>query len=396
MNCRTVIISVLLVISTVIMTGCATPPKKEEVKVFYPEAPALAHIQYLTFYTGSLEIEPDKSSFDVFLTGERKGSRLDKPYGVAMYNGRLYVCDTNRSVMIFDFQEKKFMPMQAATTGMGKVILPFNISIDRSGNKLVTDSAGLRVVMFDKNDFYVKAFAMDRAWKPVDAVFFEDKVYVADIKNFEIVVFDKGTGRVVKTFGQNKSKPEESLGLPTNLAIGEDGIIYVSDAGRFQVVKYDRDGHFRGAIGALGSESGHFARPRGIALDRANRLYVPDASFDNVQLFLPDGQLLLYFSKPGKGPGDLYLPAKVSIDYDNIKYFEQYVDPNFQVEYLIFITNQFGDRMVNVYAYGKEKGKKYPTEEELKHQLMERLKQLEKEKGQDGKDEKSTEGSGNK
>ena len=29
------------------------------------------------------------------------------------------------------------------------------------------------------------------------------------------------------------------------------------------------------------------------------------------------------------------------------------------------MTNQFGNRMVNVYGFGKERGKKYPSDEEL-------------------------------
>ena len=393
MTYKTVKVIFLCIVATAIVTGCAVAPKKEEAKVFYPEPPSLAHIQYLASYTGSSDIEHGKSGFDVFLTGERVSARLDKPYGAAIYNGKLYVCDTNATVMVFDFDKKTFRPLQAAATGMGKVIQPLNISIDRYGNKLVTDPVGLRVVMFDKGDFYVKSFSLDTPWKPVDAVLFEDRVYIADAKNYEIVVFDKDSGAVVKRIGKDKSKPEESLGLPSNIAISDDGYIYVSDSSRFQIVKYDRDGHFLSTIGALGSEAGHFARPRGIALDHANRLYAVDAAFDNVQIFQPDGQLLLFFAKAGRGPGDLYLPAKVFIDYDNIKYFDRLADPNFQIEYLIFVTSQFGDRMVNVYAFGKERGKRYPTDEELKQQLIERMKKLQM-NSQSGaeKDDKSGEG----
>ncbi len=397
MKYKNIKVAILFILATTIITGCATGPKKEEAKVFYPEPPSLAHIQYLASYTGSDDIQPEKSGFDVFLTGQPINARLDKPYGVAMYNGKLYVCDTNDTVMVFDFEKRTFKPLQAAVTGMGKVIQPLNISIDRYGNKLVTDSVGLRVVMFDKGDFYVRSFALDTPWKPVDAVLFEDRVYVADIKDHEIVVFDKDSGTVVKKIGQDNNKPEESLGLPSNITISDDGHIFVSDAARFQIVKYDRDGHFLGTVGALGSEAGHFARPRGVAVDRANRIYVVDAAFDNVQIFQPEGQLLLYFAKAGKGPGDLYLPARVFLDYDDTKYFERLADPNFQIEYLIFVTSQFGDRMVNVYAFGKEKGKRYPTDEELKQQLIERMKKIEaSKKSGDEKGEKPGEGNENK
>jgi hypothetical protein len=146
----------------------------------------------------------------------------------------------------------------------------------------------------------------------------------------------------------------------------------VSDSGRFQIVKLDRDGHSKGVIGALGKQPGAFARPRGIALDRQNRLYAVDAAFNNVQIFDKDAQLLLFFGKGGIERGDLYLAAKVAVDYDNVKYFQQYADPNFQIEYLIYVTSQFGAHVVNVYGFGAEKGQAYKTDEELLKELKER------------------------
>ena len=84
-------------------------------------------------------------------------------------------------------------------------------------------------------------------------------------------------------------------------------------------------GTSNGRIGAPGDNLGHFARPKGIALDRDGRLYVVDASFNNVQIFNKDGRVLMFFGEGGDKPGDLLLPAQVVIDYDNLKYFESYV-----------------------------------------------------------------------
>ncbi|MFZ5997484.1 MAG: hypothetical protein ACOYW7_08355, partial [Nitrospirota bacterium] len=67
------------------------------------------------------------------------------------------------------------------------------------------------------------------------------------------------------------------------------------------------------------------------------------------------------------------------IDYDNVRYFQKYADPNFTIEYLILVTSQFGDRMVNVYGFGKERGRRYPTDEELKKLIEERIERMRKE-----------------
>lgn len=40
-------------------------------------------------------------------------------------------------------------------------------------------------------------------------------------------------------------------------------------------------------FGRIGDNLGHFARPRGMAIDRAGYVYVVDAAFNNVQVFTP-------------------------------------------------------------------------------------------------------------
>jgi DNA-binding beta-propeller fold protein YncE len=369
----------LVVIILFIAAGCASaPPVVKQEPIFYPEPPELPHIQFLRSYTSSRDIEPTKSSFEKFVTGTKEViRRLDKPYGVAIYDGKIYVCDTNSTVMVFDLKKQTFEPLQGAQ-GRGKLVQPVNISIDNQGNKYVTDPIRGQVVLYDKNDFFVKAYGEPGTWKPVDSAVFGDKLYVADSKNGEIKIFDKESGELVQTFG-HQGDPKNWLALPTNLTFDREGYLYVSDSGRFQIVKLDRDGGVRGTIGQIGNQLGTFARPRGVALDRAERLYAVDAAFDNVQIFTKDGQLLLFFGKAGNKPGDLYLPARVTIDYANLSYFESYVDPKFQMEAIILVTSQFGDSMVNVYALGKEKGKKYPTEDEIRKILEERIKKLQEE-----------------
>jgi DNA-binding beta-propeller fold protein YncE len=193
-----------------------------------------------------------------------------------------------------------------------------------------------------------------------------------------VKIFDKQSGDLIKSIG-NAGEPTERLQLPTNLAFDREGFVYVTDASRFQILKFDRDGHFQSVFGKPGDNLGHFARPKGTALDRDGRLYAVDASFNNVQIFSRDGRLLMFFGGGGESPGDFLLPAKVTIDYDNVSYFQQYVHPDFQVEYLIFVTSQFGPRLVNVLAYGKQHGQIYPADEELLKQIEERRnKELEK------------------
>lgn len=357
------------IILLLLAAGCAAPTRPAAVPIFFPPAPELPRIQYLTSFSGLRDIEK-QSAFDRFIVGEKPDLRVDKPYGVAVHEGKIYVCDSNSTVAVFDFEHGTFGVLKGAA-GRGALRQPLNITIDGEGNKYVSDPVRGQVVVFDRNDEYANAYGTSGAWQPIDAAPYEDRLYVVDRSKRRIAVLDRESGELVRTIG-DRGDPAELLDRPTNLAFDREGYLYVTDVGRFQVVKYDRDGHFQAAFGKPGDNLGHFARPRGIALDRSGRLYAVDASFNNVQIFNPAGRLLMFFGEGGDRPGAFLLPAKVTLDYDNLKYFQRFVDPSFEPEYLIVVTSQFGKHRVNVFAFGHEKEKKYPSDAELLQQIEER------------------------
>jgi sugar lactone lactonase YvrE len=355
--------------AALLSSACAATAPAPTRAVFFPPAPALPRLQYLTHYTGRKDIE-QQTTFNRFIVGEVQDQILDKPYGVAMHDGKIYVCDTNATVTVFDLEKKTFSFLEGAL-GNGLLRQPVNISITADGTKYVSDPVRGQVVAFDRNDQFVTAYGSPSDWKPVDAVVWEDRLYAADMDHGAIKVFDTKTGELVKSFG-DKGEGDARLARPSNLAFDSQGFLYVTDIGRFQVVKLDREGVFQKAFGRLGDNLGHFARPKGVAVDRNGLVYVVDAAFNNVQIFTREGRLATFFGGPGTEPGTLTLPAKVAIDYDNIERFRAFVQPGFRVEYLVLVTSQFGDRRVNVFAYGQEDGRKYPTDEELLRQIEER------------------------
>lgn len=360
------------------LEGCVSTPAVSEKKdpVFFPQAPSLPRYQFLRSFNGSVDFEAKAEGLSAFLgVSGKEGFVLKKPYGVLMSHGSLYAADSMNGVFRFDLKKKTFTAMQGAK-GLGKLVQPVNMATDQAGNKFVCDPVRGQVVGFDKNDFYFKAYSSSEQWKPVAAAVYEDRLFVVDgTRNSGAVrVFNIKSGEMVEVIGRDGA-PETQLRIPTNIAFDSEGYMYVVDAGRFQVVKYDRDGHYRGYIGGPGSSFGFFGRPKGIAVDRDGRIYVADAAYNHVQVFSANGQVLTSFgSIPMELPGSISLPAGIWIDYDSTDLFKEYIAPGFEVEYIVIVANQFHPTSaINVYGFGRMSGQRYPGDEELREKRQEEL-----------------------
>lgn len=343
------------------MSGCASTSEKKITRatVFYPPLPNPPRIQYLATFSGPGDITAARSAWLDFLIGKDTGKveAIKKPYGVAIHAGRIYVTDTRGGgYAVFDLQRRRFEFVQGS--GGGKLPKPINIGVDADGSKYLTDTSRNQIVVFDKDDRYLRAYGASGEFKPGDTAVLGDRLYVTDLKNQQVQVLDKATGKLLFKIGQPGSKEGEFV-FPTNLAIGPDQHLYVTDTGNFRIEKFTLDGKFVRSFGAVGSGFGQFARPKGVALDREGRLYVVDAAFQNIQVLSPEGKLLMFFGSAGDDPESMNLPTQVVIDYDNVHYFQPYADPKFKLEYVILVANQFGASKVNAYGYGRMEGVDY-------------------------------------
>ncbi len=349
---------------TAMLAGCAVVPRdasRESGAVFYPALPNPPRIQHLRTFTGERDFGPVDSGFALFVLGEDpKSPQLMQPYGVALFEGKLYVADSRApGLAVFDLVQQRFSIVKGS--GNGRMKRPINVTIDTDGTKYVTDTGRNQVLIFDRNDRFVAAFGTEGQFKPVDAAIAGDRLYVVDIQHHGVQVLDKRAGTLVFKFGVAGSGVGE-LFHPTNIAIGPDGDVYVVDTSNFRVQRFTADGTPRRVYGDPGTTVGSFARPKGIALDREGRLYVGDAAFQNIQVFDNGGRVLLYFGQPGDRTEGLNLPAAVRIDYSNVDLFRRYADPRFSLEYLILVASQFGPNKVDVFGFGKMRGIDYPPD----------------------------------
>lgn len=359
-----------LLCTLTLLAGCAAPPTQAPVQreaVFYPRPPDAPRIQHLATYASARDLQSDKTGGGLkdFLLGEEKiAEALVRPYGVTMFDSKIYVVDSRGpGLAIFDLKAKTFSLMTG--TGAGRMQRPINVAIDADGTKYVTDTARNQVLVYDKGDRFLAAYGGKDEIKPVDVAIAGDRLYVVDIEHHEVQVLDKRSGKLQFKFGRSDIDQEKSLHQPTNLAIGRDGDIYVVETGNFRVARFTPEGKFVRHYGEAGQAPGQFARPKGIAMDRAGRMYVGDAAFQNVQIFDSQGRVLMAFGQPGDNLPGLNLPAGISIDYDSVALFRSLADPKFTIEHLILVVSQFGPNQVDVFGFGKMAGVDYPQDEKL-------------------------------
>jgi len=355
----------LLLLTIGLLASCAAPVKKEQAgPIFYPPLPNPPRLQYLATFSSERDVVVESSGFQAFLLGERKEatSLVKKPYGVAVYNGAIYVVDTRgNGYGVFDLRNKKAFTIRGS--GAGRMQKPINITIDQDGTKYITDTGRNQILVFNAKDKFVRAYGKKDQFKPSDVAVVGDKLFVADLKNHHIQVLSKQSGDVLYSVARGGQK-EGELFYPTNIEVSADGHLHVSDTGNFRIQKFTLDGKFVSSYGVVGSGLGQFARPKGIAVDHLGRRYIIDAAFENVQIIDPDGALLLFFGGPGADRDSINLPTDIEIDYDNVNLFQKYADPKFKLEYVILVASQFGFNKVNVYGFGKMEGMDYEVKTE--------------------------------
>jgi DNA-binding beta-propeller fold protein YncE len=338
-----------------LLNGCTTATPKKTNYTFFPPAPDEPRVQFLTSFSGDTDLGRS-SGFQEYITGVKSAAPLEKPYGLALNDGKVFVCDTVKGVVqIFDL--KKQRASYFAPQGEGRMKMPFNLSVDEDGTRYIVDTLRNQVLIYTKDGEYVTAIGKKDEFKPTDVVVTTNRLFITDLHAHCVKVYDKTERSYLFSIPASTNVAKQTLYSPVNMALDKvNNRLLVSDISRFAIQIYDLEGKYLDTIGQQGLGMGSFARPKGVAVDREGIAYVVDASVQLVQMFDKQGRLLMYFGQPGASTrGQLTLPAAVKIDYKHLDYFSKYVAPGFKLDYVILVTSQFGENKVSVYGFLKKK-----------------------------------------
>jgi sugar lactone lactonase YvrE len=110
------------------------------------------------------------------------------------------------------------------------------------------------------------------------------------------------------------STPPDSMGMPSGIAFGADGRVYVADLGRHEVRVLAPDGGEIGRIGAFGGGPEEFRCPQDVVMDARGWLYVCDGHNHRVHVLDADGGFVDALGAPGTGDGELQGPCALALD----------------------------------------------------------------------------------
>ena len=186
---------------------------------------------------------------------------------------------------------------------MGEAV---GIAVDSNDRVFVFNRGQHPVMVFDADGTYLRCWGEGEFQRPhgihIDS---EDALYLTDDQGHCIYKCTPEGERLV-TFGspgepsdtgvvdanyRTLQQPAGPFNLPTNLALSDDGEMFVSDGyGNCCVHRYAATGELQMSWGEPGCEEGQFHLPHGIAVDSQNRVVVADRENSRLQFFTPAGE----------------------------------------------------------------------------------------------------------
>ncbi len=346
-------------IALMALTGCGSTPTAQAPNKrysFWPPYPDQPRIQFLHSYQFSKDVEPDGGKLDALIYGEagQQVLPINKPYGVEAANGRIYVCDIrNPSVVVLDLRSQQTRVIGSG--GITRLIRPTDVAIAPDGLIYVADLGANRIVVYDQNERYLTRFEPG-LFKPGALAVTQDRIYVTDYISKQVLILDRSNGQEIGRIGQEGGGAEDGQFVrPLGIDVDRQGRVIVGDALKARIQIFSPDGELLMGFGKLTTAIGEFVRPKHLATDVDGRIYIVDAAFQNVQVFNHQGKLLTWFGNVGDHPGAMFLPVGVTVHDGDLDLFEKDIHPAFQAERLLIVTNQFGPAKVAVYALGQLK-----------------------------------------
>ena len=216
-------------------------------------------------------------------------------------NQRIYILDgVNNKVKVYTTGGDYLFSFGETGTGQGEFNFPLGIGRDSVDRIYVADSGNHRVQIFSPDGTYVSQFTTEvdqnaiKRSDPTDVAVNSmlKRCYVVDNANHCLILYDLEKMVPLGTQGTMGMEKKE-FRFPFLLDIDNEGNLYVVEVINTRVKVLDPEGNYITNIGDWGVEPGHFYRPKGLAIDPHNRVFVSDSYLGVIQVFDHEGQIFI-------------------------------------------------------------------------------------------------------
>lgn len=221
--------------------------------------------------------------------------------------GAVYVVDgLNHCIKSFDSNGKFLAAFGQKGSADGQFNYPLGLTVGASGKVYVADSGNHRIQIFDPaGQFLAKIDLPSRNGKladPTDLVADEPAhaCFIVDNDNHRILHYDLPTLKLKQILGTPGTKRRE-FHYPFAIAQTRERDLCVVDVLNTRVQVLNPEGLFVTFIGDWGVDKGQFYRPKGIAIDDQDHVYVSDSYLGVVQIFDTTGRFLELVTDPDTG-----------------------------------------------------------------------------------------------
>ncbi|MDD4873648.1 MAG: NHL repeat-containing protein, partial [Dehalococcoidales bacterium] len=231
-------------------------------------------------------------------------------YGVCTgKDGKIYLADIGNNRITVLNPDGSFFKV----IGEGEVIKPYGIALDDNDNVYAPSGTTIRV--YDKEGNFQRSITDSRMANIQGVTVKENKLYVAEYNNHEVLVFDL-FGNFLFAFGK------DNLVGALDVAIDDEGRAYVGNGyGAYNVVVFDlRDNN------KYLYSFGNFNIPTDVELDKNGLLYIVDFSSNSILVYHKEG---IYIGT-AIAPGQIYYPYKFHIGADGYLYTTEYYNYRIQ------------------------------------------------------------------
>lgn len=248
------------------------------------------------------------------------GDLLRRPTGVAFdADGNIYVADTGKKRIVeFDPNGEFIRVFGEAGKEMLQLWDPIDVAVLPDGRSYVVDKTQDKLVEFDQTGRAVRAIEVEEA--PLSVTVTDENLFVTTESGVLIADLDGNllTGYILR------GKEPGSFDRPGGVTVGEDGTLYIADSLNYRVQALSTSGEPLWQYGEPldpstavmnDSETRKFGLPSNITMDENGLIYVVDGLNHELVVLDTTGEKIETIGDMGDADGAFYYPD--GIDYND-------------------------------------------------------------------------------